>query len=164
MTTVVNFPRRTMRDWSTYVDPDKAIWIAIGEPGHAHMSYDAVRNPFLDDLPNLHINFWDLTVPVPAIGGDDKEIFLYPPNEKDAKTIVDFILAHKNKHVFVNCRAGKSRSAAVAQFCMELLGYEWTGDGRRIAVPNTTLFKLMKEYYLSFNPEPVKVIDKRRKF
>ena len=164
MTTVVNFPRKTMRDWSTYIDPAKAIWIAIGEPDNSYKKYDAVRNPFLDELPNLHIKFWDLTIPVPAIGGTADGAMVYPPTAEDAKTIVDFILAHKGKHVFVNCRAGKSRSAAVAQFCMELLGYEWTGDGRRIAVPNTTLFKLMKEYYLSFNPEPVKVIDKRRKF
>lgn len=160
MSTVVNLPRKTVKDWSSYIDPEKAIWIAIGEPD---ASYDAVRNEFLDDLPNLHINFWDLSHPVPIVGGKKGE-FAYPPTKEDAKTIVDFILKHKGKHVFVNCKAGKCRSGAVAQFCMDFLKYDWTGDGRRIAVPNQKLYSLMKEYYLSFNPEPVKVIDKRKKY
>jgi len=156
MTTVVNIPRKEAEDWSHYIDPAKAIWIAIGEPD---TSYNAIRNEFLDELPNLHISFWDIVKEVPIIGTDE---WAQPPTKEQAKEIVDFILKHKDKNVIVNCKAGVSRSSAVALFCHDYLKYEWLEVGRKRAVPNKLLYELMKEYYLSFNPEPVKVVDKRR--
>ena len=157
MTTVVNIPRKEAEDWSLYIDPDKAIWIAIGEP---HSKYNSIRNEFLDELPNLHINFWDITTTLPIIGTDE---WAEPPTKEQAKEIVDFILKHKGKNVIVNCKKGQSRSSAVALFCHDLLGYNWLEEGRKIAVPNKLLYELMRDYYLSFNPEPVKFVDKRNR-
>ena len=157
MTTVVNIPRKEAEDWSHYIDPDKAIWIAIGEP---HLKYIETRNEFLDELPNLHISFWDIVTPVPIIGTDE---WAEPPTKEQAKEIVDFILKHKGKNVIVNCKKGVSRSSAIALFCRDMLNYKWLEEGEKRAVPNHLLYTLMRKYYLSFNEEPVKVIDKRNR-
>ena len=164
MASVINLPRVAVKEWKTEINPEKAIWICIGEP---ESSYEAVRNPILDTLPNLHISFWDLTESVPLLEFNQQEKYgaelLHPPTKEDAKTIVDFVLKHKGKHVLVNCAAGVSRSSAVAQFCHDMLGYKWMDLGKRVAMPNKVLYKNMKEYYLSFNPEPFRVIDKRER-
>ena len=157
MTTVVNIPRKEAEDWSHYIDPDKAIWIAIGEPD---TKYNTIRNEFLDELPNLHISFWDIVREVPIIGTDE---WAQPPTKEQAKEIVDFILKHKGKNVIVNCKAGVSRSSAVALFCRDMLRYEWLKEGQKRAVPNDLLYTLMKKYYLSFNEEPIKIVDKRNR-
>jgi hypothetical protein len=151
--TVNNIPRIEAINWKTPIDPDKYIWISIQEPEQPH-----IHNQILDHLPNLKIRFWDLTAPVQGIGLGE---YFYPPTEYDAKEIVDFLLAHQGKNVISNCKAGKCRSGAVSQFCVDYLGYEWHVDGYKRAVPNHLLYNMMAEYY----GEPKKTIinDKRRK-
>jgi len=142
MTTVVNIPRKEAEDWSHYIDPDKAIWIAIGEPDSG---YTETTNEFLNELPHLHISFWDIVKDVPIIGTDE---WAQPPTKEQAKEIVDFILKHKGKNVIVNCKMGKSRSSGVSKFCKEHLGYKWINENSPINKPNMLLYNLMTEYYL----------------
>jgi hypothetical protein len=160
MPSVINLPRIAVKEWKgspLKKMADNTIWIAIGEP---EGTYEEVTNPILDVLPKLHLCFWDLTAPVSAIG-QAQGTLLYPPDYHDARQIVDFILQHKGKHVLVNCAAGVSRSGAVAQFCHDMLGYDWMDMGRRAAAPNSVLYRKMVDYYLSFNDVPYRTIDKR---
>ena len=157
MKTVVNVPRETVRNWHSYLDPNEVCWISIEEPD---IRDSRITNEFLDELNHLKIAFWDIVSPVQIIGKDQ---IANPPTGEDAKKIVDFLLANQDKNVIVNCKKGISRSSGVAQFCQDFLNYKWLEEGQKIAVPNKLLYRLMKDYYSSFNPQPVKTIDKRKK-
>lgn len=159
MKTVSNIPRKIAENATeTQVSPE-SVWISITEPDLEHST-----NPVLDKLPTLKLKFWDITNPVCLLSLDGKsEGYGYPPSEHDAKAIVDFLLQNSNKHVIVNCKAGKSRSGAVAQFCHDMLGMRWPDEWQRRATPNSVLYRLMVDYYLLKNPPPTKIIDKRRR-
>lgn len=86
-----------------------------------------------------------------------------PPTEAQAKEIVDFLISNKDKHIYVNCLAGKCRSGAVCHFLEEYMSYDWVEGFKHRAVPNPLLYKLMKDYWLTFNTKPTKIIDKRRR-
>ncbi len=141
---VINIPRRAAVKWedvSSQFEFTDIAWISISEPKEQNT---IVSNPILDSKPNLKLAFWDLNKIV-----DYKGEILHPPNKYDAKKIVDFILANPNKDIVVNCAAGVSRSGAVAQFCADILGYEWLEFGRKNAAPNSILYRLMVNYYQS---------------
>lgn len=137
MKKVINIPRIAAEKFSFL--PKNAIWISIGEP---EKTFIRINNEFLDQIPNLKIELWDLDEPC-----EFEDEILLPPSREEAQKIVNFILEHKDKNVLVNCAAGVSRSGAVARFCEECLGYEWLEDGKRCALPNYTLFKRMRECY-----------------
>ena len=118
-------------------------WISIGEP---EGTFRRVSNPVLDKEPNLKLEFWDLTDTLDYLG----EV-LEPPSGGDARMIVDFIIANKDRNILVNCAAGVSRSGAVCQFCEDVMGYEWLVEGKNLATPNTTLYIKMVNYYNSLN-------------
>jgi predicted protein tyrosine phosphatase len=143
MPKVINLPRIYVKNWSA--EKPNAIWISIGEPD---IPDSQISNEILDQIPKLHINFWDLTQVIQH-GGET----LFPPNESDAKKIVDFLLLHRGKNVLVNCAAGVSRSGAVAQFCEDFLKYKWLEDGKNRSRPNHVLYNLMRGYFLSLSYE-----------
>jgi len=151
MPKVINLPRiyaqnwSTQKDYSSWIDDQESIWISIGEPD-IHNS--RISNKILDQIPKLHLDFWDLTQAIQH-GGET----LFPPNESDAKKIVDFLLLHRGKNVIVNCAAGISRSGAVAQFCADFLKYDWLEQGKKNACPNHVLYNLMRGYFLSLEFE-----------
>ena len=173
MSKVINIPRYAAQDFNRAIekfclsfDPPNTIWVSIGEPDVAD---SMISSEVLDEIPNLKLAFWDLSQ---VINHDGEN--LYPPNESDAKKIVDFILLHRGKEVIVNCAAGVSRSGAVAQFCEDFLDYEWSNFGKRNSCPNHVLYNLMRDYFLSlefeekFGPKPLlsayeKIIDKQSK-
>ena len=139
MSTVINIPRFAAKNLS--IKPKNCIWISISEPKDLST---VISNNSLDELPKLHLSFWDLTQVIEHDGE-----MLYPPSPTVAKAIVDFLLSHRGKNVIVNCAAGVSRSGAVAQFCADFLGYGWMEEGKRCACPNPVLYGLMRDYYLS---------------
>jgi hypothetical protein len=96
----------------------------------------------LDQLPKLKLSIWDLTEVVKW-----KEEILMPPSEGDARKLVNFLVKYQDKSVICNCAAGVSRSGAVAQFCHDFLGHKWSEFYRGVALPNSTLYRLMVEYY-----------------
>ena len=150
MKQVANYSRKEAKAYSRFFT---GVWISIMEPNQPH-----IENEFLDKCPNLKIKFWDTTKIVKIFGTED---YAYPPTKEDAKQIVDFLIIHKDRHVIVNCAAGISRSGAVAQFCSDFLGHEWMENFKVRAYPNSLLYRMMMDYYLSFNPPPTKIVDKR---
>lgn len=142
--TVYNIPRYNAEN-NELSHPD-ACWISIHEPTNPKGGVDLhITNEELDKLPNLKVRFWDIDKPLDLIGGGQ----VMPPSEEDAAQIVDFLLANKGKEVIVNCRAGISRSGAVALFCQDVLKYHWDKNCKSFAIPNMHLYRLMVNYYIN---------------
>jgi rhodanese-related sulfurtransferase len=111
------------------------VWISIGEPDC----------PDSKPLPSdLHLDFWDITEPLEL-----KDETLEPITRDQAAELVTFLEKHRNKNVIVNCKAGISRSGAVARFCEDYLGYEWDSGCKLTSQPNITVYNLMKAVYIS---------------
>lgn len=154
-----NLSRKEVLGTTDIICPNTNAWISINEPGKS----DTESEVFDAFDAKLKLKFWDVVTPTPFIGiKEGLGEFAMPPSEEDAKTIVDFILQNKNKNFYVNCAAGISRSGAICYFLEEYLKFNWSIPYKRRAVPNTLLFKMMSDYYLSFNTKPTKIIDKRR--
>jgi hypothetical protein len=141
MKKVFNIPRQAAKDFGSDDPklPEKLVWISISEPGEQRT---IISNKYLDKCANLKLSFWDLRKPIEYKGKT-----LNPPNRRDALRIVNFLMKHPSKSVFVNCAAGVSRSGAVAQFCEDYLGYKWPDFYKGVAIPNGELYRLMVEYY-----------------
>lgn len=148
---VINIQRRIASNFQREITKfpwflvENSIWISISEPG---ISNTQVNNSVLDQCPKLEISFWDIEKNFNYTNPENgvSEI-LRPPSDEDAEKIVDFILDNPNKNVIVNCKAGVSRSGAVAQFCEDILSYEWSRSHKNIAVPNMLLYRKMVNYY-----------------
>jgi len=163
MKTVYNIPRVIARNWAE-ADPNEYAWISIHEPGFDHIS-----SVSLDSCPNIKLKFWDVTEPVPIIGEEYEHA--HPATEKDIHEIFTFLIEHKNKNIIINCKAGISRSGAIAQFCADYLGHEWNAYDKQRAVPNDYIYnglvnewKLYNNHNAQYDMSPIVVIDKRRKF
>ena len=126
--------------------PGSIIWISIEDP---NCNKSRVNNPHLEGIPTLRIAMWDLTEPVPIIGGD----MAFPPTASDATKIVDFLTKNPNKNILVNCTAGVARSGAVAAFCEECLGYSWEGNFKETAKPNHVLLQELKTCWEEIHKE-----------
>lgn len=125
-------------DW-----PQSSVsWVSIGEPDDKE---SIVHNGWLDRVPNLKLQFWDLTEAVPLLDGYGT--YLYPPSEKDAAQIVDFLVNNKGRNIIANCAAGVSRSGAVCAFLEKHMNYEWPEYFKQMARPNKLLVRMMEEYY-----------------
>lgn len=151
---VYNIQRKTAEDYDRWIDPEENCWITIQEPGTKH-----IMNWSLSECPTLELSFFDLVKPMQ---GFELGEYFYPPSEEDARKTVEFLLENKGKNVIVNCKAGISRSGAIAQFCVDYLGYEWDAESEKRAVPNKLLYDLMAKCY--GKPKKVKIIDKRRNY
>lgn len=139
--TVNNISEHTAETWS--YTPADTIWVTIQEPTDEY-----VENPYLQAIPYCQVSFWDvcqIKEYTNFLTGDPE--YYYPPTYDDALKIVRFLLENPNKNVLVNCQAGISRSGAVAQFCVDVLKYEWAADGKNRAVPNSLLYSLMVKAY-----------------
>ena len=88
------------------LDKPNLVLISIGEPGEGYeysiLSPEEVSG-FLDVL---QIEFWDI----------EKDFVDYKIiTDEQAKIIQDFIIKNKDNRFIINCKAGKSRSAAVGR-------------------------------------------------
>jgi hypothetical protein len=71
------------------------VWISIGEPDTPDST---VRNGFLDRLPNLKLQFWDVEKTIDGLFG---ELYL-PPTKEHAARIVDFLVKNRGKNFLIN--------------------------------------------------------------
>lgn len=133
MPTVYNIPRKQAKNIDFV--PSNCVWISIQEPDSEH-----ITNANLDRLPNLKIKFWDINERYYDIASG---IWGEPITDEQIKEIYDFLIAHKEKNIIVNCRAGISRSGAIAQFVHETFGHTWDKESQGRAIPNSrVLWKL----------------------
>ena len=86
-------------------------------------------------------------------------IILKGMSDRQAEQIVDFIEKHKGKDFYIHCRAGKSRSIAVATYILDMYGEEYGYNEKESCrkdnpckTPNiNVLTKLKRTYYKKFN-------------
>lgn len=86
-------------------------------------------------------------------------IILKGISDKQAELIVNFIEKHKDKNFYISCRAGKSRSQAVARYLLDMYGEEYGYNEKESCrkenpciTPNiNVLTKLKRAYYKKFN-------------
>ena len=71
---------------------------------------------YLNDSENvLNIDFDDLEKDLDVDGFHFKSIV-----EEQARQIYDFLIKQSDKHIICHCRAGKSRSAAISEFLLQM--------------------------------------------
>lgn len=85
------------------------VLISITDPKSNTLDND-ILNKFKD---SLSIQFYDITKDMDDGYKTSSSWEFLPINNKEAKTILDFILKHKNDNFLIHCEAGKSRSAGV---------------------------------------------------
>ncbi len=110
-----------------------------------HCTEDNVLNLEFDDV-NEDIVIW-------------KGHTFYGITDEQAEQIVDFIEKHKGKDFYIHCRAGKSRSIAVATYILDMYGEEYGYNEKESCrkdnpckIPNiNVLTKLKRTYYKKFN-------------
>lgn len=86
-------------------------------------------------------------------------IILKGISDRQAELIVKFIEKHKGKNFYISCRAGKSRSQAVARYILDMYGEEYGYNEEESCrkdnpckTPNiNVLTKLKRAYYKKFN-------------
>jgi predicted protein tyrosine phosphatase len=140
--TVINVPRHTLHHHELPKEAQNFYdwaWISIEEPDTPETR---VIHEYLDQVPNLKMSFWDVTSPY-QYGGETYE----PLCVEQAEQLVDFLVENKEKNIVVNCRAGVSRSGAIAQFCQDFLGHKWLPKYKMMAVPNSKVYRYMVDYY-----------------
>ena len=80
-------------------------------------------------------------------------------SDKQAELIVNFIEKHKSKNFYISCRAGRSRSAAICRYLLDIYGEEYGYNEKESCrkenpcmTPNiNVLTKLKRVYYKKFN-------------
>lgn len=150
MPIVHNLSRHEAKYSAMILHPDTDAWISIHEPDGVNFIREHITNVYLDKLPNLKIKFWDIEFPVYALAAEEGEQNMcYPAGPEIIKELVDFVVAHKDKNIYVNCAAGKSRSTAVCLFCQNMLGYTWDKTHIKRAIPNMYIYGKMVQYYVT---------------
>lgn len=101
------------------LDKENLVLISIGEPGEFYKHSILTKEEVQGFRDVLQIEFWDI----------EEDIGIYKIiTDEQAKTIQNFILVNLQKdpdtRFIVNCKAGKSRSAAVARAieCIKFFG------------------------------------------
>lgn len=88
------------------LDKPNLVLISIGEPGEGY-EYSILSPEEVKDFKDvLQIEFWDIEEDF----ADYKII-----TDEQAKIIQEFIIKNKHNKFIINCKAGKSRSAAVGR-------------------------------------------------
>lgn len=137
MKKVFNVPRIAAEVFSSDSLKKNLAWISISEEG-----VPATTNEFLDTVPNLKLEFWDLTEEIEFDGR-----MIGPPSDEMIGRILDFLSENSEKNILVNCAGGISRSGAVAQFCADFLGHEWPQSCKNLSLPNRYIYRRMVELY-----------------
>lgn len=147
-----NVPRFFVEGYDKPIPNDYA-WISIQEEDQPNAApprfYPPTKNEFFDKLNNLKLKFSDVEEVIEKKGlkSFHKSEFYNPPTKRDAKKIVDFVLANTDKHIIINCAAGISRSGAISLFLHDILGYKWDEHSKGVAQPNMLLYRMLVDYY-----------------
>lgn len=138
------------------LDKENLVLISVGEPGESYNDSILSKEEVQGFRDVLQIEFWDIEEDF----GDYKII-----TDEQAKTIQNFILVNLQKdpdtRFIINCKAGKSRSAAVAK-AIEQIKFFGIGEEAKYRYktcfnseisahsryyPNLTVFdKIVKDY------------------
>ena len=121
-----------------YIEEDTIHWFS-------NCTEDNVLNLEFDDV-NEDIVIW-------------KGHTFYGITDEQAEQIVDFIEKHKGKDFYIHCRAGRSRSAAICRYLLDIYGEEYGYNEKESCrkenpcmTPNiNVLTKLKRVYYKKFN-------------
>lgn len=102
---------------------------------------------YLNDSENvLNIDFDDLECDFTFEGYTFKAI-----TDEQAVQIYDFLMKHSNKHIICHCRAGKSRSAAISEFLLQMFPDKYAEcEANRInndKTPNGEVLRKLKRIY-----------------
>lgn len=123
----------------------KACLISINEPDH---DVAQLQDGWTDVL---RISFWDITKRIPDLR--NKDTWLEPLNEEEAKTIADFIKEHKDNHIVVHCRAGISRSAAVVRLLVDLgWDFDFSLSHHDMSGYNIHVYSMLKKHFPELLP------------
>ena len=134
------------------IDMENLVLISIGEPGDSYKHTILTDEEIKSFKDTLQIEFWDIEEDF----GEYKII-----TDEQAKIIQDFIIKNIDSRFIINCKAGKSRSAAVG-LAIEQLKFFGVGEEAKYNYktcfnseikahsrycPNLTVFdKIVKEY------------------
>jgi predicted protein tyrosine phosphatase len=105
-----------------------------------------------DEGPRLSSN-WPavLRVYVDDISKDlGKEYTLF--DEDHARQVIEFVFGIRPQHLYVNCDAGLSRSAAVVVALYEIIKQEYIGQRSECALHNRHIAKVIRDYWFGLNP------------
>ena len=105
---------------------------------------------YLNDSENvLNIDFDDLEKDLDVDGFHFKSIA-----EEQARQIYDFLIKHSDKHIICHCRAGKSRSAAISEFLLQMFPDKYEEcEANRInsdKTPNGEVLRKLKRIYYEY--------------
>lgn len=115
----------------TNLPSDMAV-VSIGE-------LEESEHYFQDSTQVLNIDFWDVNdYEVEGVKG---------LTDEQAETIHDFISNNIGKDFYIHCRAGVSRSQAVARFLHDIHGYETISVAQNGAFPNQHVLSLLKKLH-----------------
>lgn len=74
--------------------------------------------------------------------------------DKQAKQIYDFLTKHSDKHIICHCRAGKSRSAAISEFLLQMFPDKYAEcEVNRLnndKTPNGEVLRKLKRIYYGY--------------
>ena len=120
-----------------YLEDDERHWFKINHENVLNVEFDDIEE---DELLYKGVNFKGIT------------------NEQ-SEQIVDFIEKNKGKNFFLHCRAGRSRSAAICRYILDMYGEEYGYNEKESCrkenpcmTPNiNVLTKLKRTYYKKFN-------------
>lgn len=137
---------------------DKAFIQIIGTPEclKKYLEEDTkhwFNNSNVDNVLNLAFDDIDVDTLI------YNDIHFYGISDKQAEDIVNFIEKHKGKNIYISCRAGKSRSQAVARYILDIYGEEYGYNEKESCLkdnpcktPNMNVVsKLKRVYYKKFN-------------
>ena len=105
---------------------------------------------YLKDSENvLNIDFDDLECDFTFEGYNFKVI-----TDEQALQIYDFLMKHSDKHIICHCRAGKSRSAAISEFLLQMFSDKYEEcEANRInsdKTPNGEVLRKLKRIYYEY--------------
>lgn len=116
---VLVFNRRTFEtaaDITRGLDDVAYISISASEECAKEFFHDITeKDHYLKSADNvLNLEFDDITEDFTFTSETGKEVTYHTISEQQAEQVIDFVENNLNKHIILHCRAGKSRSAAVA--------------------------------------------------
>lgn len=129
---ITNLSRKQAR---AFDKPFDGLWIQIYEPGKP----ETIKN---DNIKGkvLSFGFWDIEFPVPdLITGELLPVI----SSYTCLAIVTSLMLHARddkRNVMVNCRAGKSRSAAICKYAQDKLGMTWVQTQTEGVKPNKFVY------------------------
>lgn len=114
--------------------PDNCAFVSIGEPADSEHWFSESSDSV------LNIDFWD-------VNGYRVEDVLGMTDEQ-AEKVYRFLSGNIGKDFYIHCRAGVSRSQAVARFLEDCYGYEVVQGSDRQPFPNAHVLALLKREYM----------------